>query len=98
MKEWQNSHGGPLMPDAEERAVLYMLSNLKDAVAAGGMEEAQGFREKPLAAALNQFGADQNKALQRVYDLIGRWRRGVDGTTRNDVLGAINRAIRLFEN
>jgi hypothetical protein len=27
------------MPDAEERAVLYMLSNLKDAVAAGQIGE-----------------------------------------------------------
>jgi hypothetical protein len=29
----------PPMPDAEERAVLYMLSNLKDAVAAGQIGE-----------------------------------------------------------
>jgi hypothetical protein len=85
------------MPDAKKRAVLYMLLNLKDAVAAGDLQEAQGFREKPLAVALTQFVADQNKALQRVYDVIGRWRRGVDGTTKNDVLETINRAIRLFE-
>jgi hypothetical protein len=83
--------------NGKRQATLFALLDFKDAVARGDVEEARQGREKRLVMALDLFSTDRTRhdALQQVWDASGRW-LGHSGSA-DMVLGALGRAIPLFE-
>ena len=81
-------------------AVLNLLLDFKDAAAGDDLETAKHcykfrlFRSRGVA----KLSADENEAVQTVFDVSGRWVRGSDGTTNAKMVQtAVNRAIALLD-
>ena len=80
----------------KQLAVLTLLLDLKDAVAENDSTAVQDFRVARLVDALGGFSERQDDALQQVFEVSGRWVRGVDGTSADMVLDTLKHAIPLF--
>ena len=78
-------------------ATLTALLEMNEAVIKGDLIAAQDCRDKRLILALELFSTDRKRrdALQRLFDVSGRWVRGVGST--DTVREALERAIPLFE-
>jgi len=78
-------------------ATLNALLELKEAVAQDDLKGAQECRDKRLILALDLFSADRKRrdALQQVFDVSGRWVRGIGSA--EEVREALKSAIPLFE-
>jgi hypothetical protein len=78
-------------------ATLNALLELDEAVAKDDLKTAQDCRDKRLILALDLFIADRRRhnALQQLFDVSGRWVRGVGSADR--VREALKRAIPLFD-
>jgi hypothetical protein len=78
-------------------ATLKVLLDLKEAVVQDDLKAAQECRDKRLILALKLFSADRKRrdALQQIFDVTGRWVRGVGSA--DTVREALKRAIPLFE-
>jgi hypothetical protein len=78
-------------------ATLTALLELNEAVSKDDLKAAQDCRDKRLILSLDLFSADRKRreALQRLFDLTGRWVNGVGGADL--VREALKRAIPLFE-
>jgi hypothetical protein len=78
-------------------ATFHALLDLKEAVAQDDLKAAQECRDKRLILALDLFSADRKRrdALQQVFDVSGRWVRGIGSADK--VREALKSAIPLFE-
>ena len=77
-------------------ATFHALLELKEAVAQDDLKAAQECRDKRLILALDLFSADRKRrdALQQVFDVSGRWVRGIGSADK--VREALKSAIPLF--
>jgi hypothetical protein len=78
-------------------ATLWVLLELREAVAQGDSKSAQVCRDKRLILAVDLFIGDRKRhdALQQLFDESGRWVRGSGSAYK--VREALKRAIPLFE-
>ena len=81
----------------KQLAVLTLLLDLTDAIAENDLYAVEDFRVARLVDALGGFSERQDDALQQVFEVSGRWVRGVDGTSAAMVLDALKHAIPLFQ-
>jgi hypothetical protein len=92
--------GTPVPDIATKLAVLNLLLDFKDAAAGDDLKAAKDCYNFRLTRArgVSRLSADENEAVQRVFDLSGRWLRGSDGTTTAKMVQtAVNRAIALLD-